>query len=117
MPCIPFHDPLLPSLASRAAPDAALPDFSSRQAVTLLWSFTRLKMTAILPTGRLDEWISAVRVAHEATPLLAADARNLERCLEALGMDSSWVQVCACAGHIHAHGLLLGACMRMHTCM
>jgi len=86
------HEPLLLSLASRAAPDAALPAFSSRQAVTLLWSFARLKMTDILPEGRLDEWISAVRVAHEATPLLAADARNLERCLEALGMDSSWVQ-------------------------
>ena len=36
--------------------------------------------------------MSAVRAAHEATPLLVTDARNLERSLESLGLDASWVQ-------------------------
>ena len=84
--------PLLLALAERASPDGVLGAFSSRQVVVLIWAFARLKLTDELPAGRLDEWVSAVRVAHEATPLLARDARNLERSLEALGLDATWIK-------------------------
>jgi len=84
-------EPLLLAVAERASPDAVLADFSSRQLVTMIWSVTRLKLVDSLPDGRLDEWIGAVRAAHLVTPLLAQDARNLERSLGALGMDSTWI--------------------------
>ena len=34
----------------------------------------------------------AIRKAHEATPLLAADARALEASLESLGIDGAWIK-------------------------
>jgi len=89
------HDELLLALAERAAPDpvfGCLHTFSSRQIVILIWTFARLKAAAILPDGRLDTWVSAIRAAHEATPLLVRDANNLERSLQALGVDASWIK-------------------------
>lgn len=89
------HDRLLLGLADRAAPDpvfGSLHTFSSRQIVILIWVVARLDAVAQLPEGRMEAWVSAVRAAHEATPLLVTDARNLERSLESLGLDASWVQ-------------------------
>ena len=88
------HDDLVLGLAARASADKSrgcLSSFSTRQVVILIWSVARLKAAALLPDGRLDEWVGAVRAGHEAIPLLAHDARNLERSLELLGLDASWI--------------------------
>jgi len=86
------HEDLLLALASRAAPDVGLSAFTSRQLVILIWAFARLKAASRLPEGLLDEWVGAVRTAHESTPLLEKDARNLERALSALGIDATWIK-------------------------
>lgn len=86
---------LLLGLAERAAPDpvfGCLHTFSSRQIVLLIWAFASLQATPLLPEGRVDAWVSAVKAAHAATPLLASDARNLERSLVALGIDAAWIK-------------------------
>jgi len=91
--CTPLeHEELLLELSSRAAPDAALTAFSSRQLVTLISALERLKATEALPEGRLDEWLEAIRAAHRETPLLAADAATLERSLARLGRDGAWIK-------------------------
>merc|ERR1712087_74063 len=86
-----FEDILL-TLAQRAAPEAALADFSSRQLVILISAFTHLEATAVLPAGRLDAWIAAARNAHMAKSLLAADATQLEEALGRIGKDASWIK-------------------------
>jgi len=86
------HEELMLSLAARAGPDAALADFSSRQLVNLLAAFFKLQLTESLPRELLDAWVDAVRILHQAKPLLAGDARSLEASLEAFGLDSSWVK-------------------------
>lgn len=86
------HTALLVALGARAAPEAILDAFSSRQVVTLIWAMTKLQATDELPEGLLDAWVAAVRTAHERTPLLATDARNLERTLLALGRDVEWIK-------------------------
>lgn len=86
------HEPLLLAMAARAAPDAALGEFSSRQLVTLISAFTALEATDVLPDGLLDEWVGAVRTAHRTRPLLAVDARRLEACLAQLGIDGGWIK-------------------------
>ena len=88
-------DALFEALCQRAAPGAALPDFSSRQLVVLLWCAARIKgaqAAESCPDGLVDAWVAAVRSAHEATPLLASDQRNLERSLAVMGIDASWVK-------------------------
>jgi len=86
-----FKDLLL-ALAARAAPEAALAQFSSRQLVILICAFTQLEATPSLPSGRLDEWVAAVRTAHMAKSLLAADATKLEEALASIGVDASWIK-------------------------
>jgi len=83
---------LVSALAACAAPGGALADYTSRQVVILIWAVAKINAAESLPEGLLDGWVSAVRTAHEATPLLAHDARNLERALGALGRDASWVK-------------------------
>jgi len=86
------YDELLVMLAARASPEAILSDFSSRQLVILIWAFARLGASGAFPAGLMDEWVSTLRVAHEATPLLVRDANNLERSLIALGLDATWIK-------------------------
>jgi len=83
---------LMLALAARAAPDAALSKFSSRQLVVLISAFVQLDLTAMLPSTLLNLWLDAVRTAHQATPLLAYDARSLEASLDKLGLDASWIK-------------------------
>jgi len=86
------HDEALMALARVASPECALPLFSSRQLVTLLDVYTRLDAAARLPDGLLDNWVAAVRTAHEARPLMARDGRVLAAALERLSMDTSWIK-------------------------
>jgi len=86
------YDELLVMLAARASPEAILSDFSSRQLVILIWAIARLGASGAFPAGLMDEWVSTLRVAHEATPLLVRDADNLERSLIALGLDATWIK-------------------------
>lgn len=72
------HSDLLLCLASRAAPDAALSSFSSRQLVVLIRAFSKLGAMEDLPEALLEAWVRAIRLAHEATPMLVDDARQLE---------------------------------------
>jgi len=80
---------LLEQLAARASPGGVLDKFSSRQLITMLWAFARLKTAP--PAGSLERWVSILQGAHEARPLLEADARNLRRALEALGLSADWL--------------------------
>ena len=86
------HEGLLLALASRAAPEAILESFSSRQIVTLIDAFVKLDATACLPAGLIDAWVAHVRAAHQGTPLLAGDAASLEASLTKLGMESGWIK-------------------------
>lgn len=86
------HQPVLGALAARAAPDEALPDFSSRQLVSLISAVAALEGLAALPEGRLEEWLAAVRAAHQSTPMLVADSIRLEAALRKLGLDASWIK-------------------------
>jgi len=80
---------LLSEIARRATHGEILSKFTSRQIVTLLWSFARLKTT---PAGAiLDDWVEAVAEAHRAKPLLAGDQRNCRRALEALGQSTEFL--------------------------
>lgn len=83
---------LIIALADRATPGKTRNAFSSRQVVVVMSSLLRLDAIDLLRDGLLDEWIGAVRVAHEAQPMLAKDSRNLEETLTALGLDASWVK-------------------------
>jgi len=86
-----FKD-LLKALAARAAPETALDQFSSRQLVFVISGFTQLEAMELLPVGRLDEWIEAVRRAHLVKSLLASDANQLEEALASNGKDATWVK-------------------------
>mmetsp|Transcript_4355 Transcript_4355/g.11391 ORF Transcript_4355/g.11391 Transcript_4355/m.11391 type:complete len:481 (-) Transcript_4355:178-1620(-) len=89
------HEDLLLGIAERAAPDpvfGCLHTFTSRQIVNLIWAFARLQAIESLPEGRMDAWVAAVKAAHVATPLLAQDARNLERALVSVGIDAEWIK-------------------------
>jgi len=81
--------PLLTRLSGRARSKTDLASFSSRQLVTMVWAYAKLGLTP--EPEVLAEWVGQVRAAHEAKPLLAADVRNLERALQALGEESSWL--------------------------
>merc|ERR1719247_3477106 len=81
--------PLLTRLSGRARAATDLASFSSRQLVTMIWAYAKLGLTP--EPELLGEWVGTVRSAHEAKPLLAADVRNLERALQALGEESSWL--------------------------
>lgn len=81
--------PLLLSLAGRAAPQTMLDKFSSRQLVTLLWSFAKTGVE--LPAELVEAWVARVREQHSVQPLLAQDKLNCERSLEKLGQDTSWL--------------------------
>lgn len=87
-----IYNDLLLGLADRAAPEAILSSFSSRQLVVLMSSMIQLDAIPLLPDGRVDAWIGAVRAAHVAKPMLSKDARNLETALRELGKDASWVK-------------------------
>ena len=45
----------------------------------MLWAYAKLGLQP--ESAVLAEWVGQVRTAHERKPLLAADARNLERAL------------------------------------
>ncbi|KAL1510434.1 hypothetical protein AB1Y20_006741 [Prymnesium parvum] len=85
------HHQLMLALAANTTLDNNLERFTSRQVVILIWAIAKQGMASNLPEGLLEKWVKYVRVRHEATPLLAQDARNLERALRALGLDASWV--------------------------
>lgn len=84
---------LLKRLSGRARAKTDLASFSSRQLVTMVWAYAKLGLTP--EPELLEEWVGTVRKAHEAKPLLAADVRNLERALQALGEESSWLHPAA----------------------
>lgn len=88
----PEYRELLRALATRAAPDTTLRDLSSRQICMLIDTFAALEATAELPAGLLDAWIAIVKIAHAEKPLMAKDARELERALGLLGRDATWIQ-------------------------
>jgi len=95
--CTPEQLPrdLFLALAARAAPDAensVLERFSSRQLVVLASATATLGVAEQLPEGLLDAWLARVRTAHQATPLLVGDAKELETTLGVLGLDATWVQ-------------------------
>ena len=81
--------PLLRALSGRARSKTDLTSFSSRQLVTMVWAYAKLGLTP--EPEVLGEWVGQVRQAHERKPLLAADVRNLERALQSLGEESSWL--------------------------
>jgi len=78
---------LMAALATRAQPDTLLAKFSSRQLVMLTWAFARMQIRP----EQLGLWVTEIRAAHERQPLLAVDARNLERALERFGEDTEWL--------------------------
>jgi len=80
---------LMELLAARASASQQLEQFSSRQIITLIWSFARLK--AAPPREPLDAWVAKLQGAHEARPLLIQDQRNLRRALDALGEPTAWL--------------------------
>jgi len=84
---------LMLALAQRASPDAGqFEQFSSRQLVKLIAAHAKLGMTNKLPDGLHDAWISTVKREHSAKPLMARDSDALERVLDGLGIDSSWIK-------------------------
>ena len=80
--------PLTPLALSR---DCLHPLVVSPLSLCCYQATARLKAADGLPAGLLDELVAAIRSAHEAKPLLVNDARNLERALGALGIDSTWI--------------------------
>jgi len=85
------HRPLLLALAGRASP-GALADFSSRQIVAIIAAYVSLGAVDVLPEGRMDAWVEAVRVAHALTPLMGADVLALEGALRSMDRDATWVK-------------------------
>ena len=68
------HARLMGALAELVVPDSLLPRFSSRQLVTLTWSFARLEVRP----AQLDAWLQRLVDAHARQPLLAPDQRNIK---------------------------------------
>ena len=79
--------PLMRALASRAEPQTLLSNFSSRQLVTLTWSFARLGLE---PT-QLTLWIEEIQSAHAQQPLLAQDQQRIEEALDHFGLSKEWL--------------------------
>jgi len=83
---------MLYRLSERARASTDLAAFSSRQLVTLLWSYAKLKLPP--PEDALPEWRAAVLAAVEKRPLLAADRRNLLAALSVFEEDpDQWLPV------------------------
>jgi len=80
------HEPLMLALATRADVSALLAQFSSRQLVTLTWSFARLE----IQPPQLTDWLSRIEEAHASTPLLAQDQRNLQAALSRYAEGPRW---------------------------